>query len=236
MAEVYLYEGRALKLYRSGLTSERAFREAANLAALQQTGLPVPQVFQVGCHDGRWGVVMSAVPGPGFGEAMRAEPERLDDYLGVMARLHSALHARKVPNLPGQKPRLAAAIGRAPLDDEGLRQHLLDVLDALPGGESLCHGDFHPFNLLGPLDDPVIIDWLDASIGSPAADVCRSYFLMSAINVRLAQRYVDIYCAANGWDEEQVFRWRAVTAAARLAENAPGEHEALREMIAAGLR
>ena len=39
--------------------------------------------------------------------------------------------------------------------------------------------DFHPKNLLGSLSHAKIIDWLDACQGDPAADVCRSYLLVS---------------------------------------------------------
>lgn len=235
VAEVYLHEGRALKLYRPGMTSERAFREAANLAALQGCGLPVPQVFEVSCREGRWGVLMTAVPGHSLGETMRNEAGHIDDHLGAMARLHARLHGLRAPNLPGQKLRLAAAIERAPLDDAALRQRLLDRLIELPDGQNLCHGDFHPYNLLGPADDLMIIDWLDASSGSPAADLCRSYVLMKAIDAGLAARYVEIYCGVTGQQREAVFCWLAVTAAARLAENAPRQQDALWEMIETGL-
>src|SRR5215475_12266456 len=32
----------------------------------------------------------------------------------------------------------------------------------MPDGDRLCHGDFHPLNILGNTLDPMIIDWLDA--------------------------------------------------------------------------
>jgi len=44
------------------------------------------------------------------------------------------------------------------------------ALRELPDGEALCHGDFHPRNVIVDGDELTIIDWVDASSGPPAAD------------------------------------------------------------------
>ena len=61
---------------------------------------------------------------------------------------------------------------RAEAATEG--QALLEAIAEMPDGDRLCHGDFHPLNILGDTADPLIIDWPDARRGEPAADVCRS--------------------------------------------------------------
>lgn len=48
------------------------------------------------------------------------------------------------------------------------------ALRELPDGEALCHGDFHPRNVIVDGDELTIIDWVDASSGPPAADLARS--------------------------------------------------------------
>jgi thiamine kinase-like enzyme len=41
---------------------------------------------------------------------------------------------------------------------------LLDGLAALPSiDDRLCHGDFHPFNILGQLGKATVVDWLNAA-------------------------------------------------------------------------
>lgn len=44
-------------------------------------------------------------------------------------------------------------------------------------GNVLCHGDFHPDNILMSPRGAVIIDWPDASQGHPLADVARTSLL-----------------------------------------------------------
>src|SRR5437588_451136 len=58
-----------------------------------------------------------------------------------------------------------------------LVSYALGVLEGLPAGDRLCHGDFHPGNLMGTWEAPVVIDWGNASRGEPLADVARTEFL-----------------------------------------------------------
>jgi len=68
----------------------------------------------------------------------------------------------------------------------------------MPDGDRLCHGDFHPINVLGDLAQPLVIDWLDAARGAPAADACRSYLLLRLHAADLAEPYLDAYGRAGG--------------------------------------
>jgi aminoglycoside phosphotransferase (APT) family kinase protein len=52
------------------------------------------------------------------------------------------------------------------------------VLDALPEGDRLCHGDLHPGNMLGAPTTPVVIDSEDASHGDPRGDMVCTAVLM----------------------------------------------------------
>jgi Ser/Thr protein kinase RdoA (MazF antagonist) len=100
----------------------------------------------------------------------------------------------------------------------------------MPGGDRLCHGDFHPFNVLGLDEHARIIDWLDATRGEPAADVCRSYVLISAYDPGVAAAYVDAY----GIERAQIDAWLPLVAAARLSENVPDEVERLTQLAQGG--
>jgi aminoglycoside phosphotransferase (APT) family kinase protein len=98
----------------------------------------------------------------------------------------------------------------------------------MPEGDRLCHGDFHPINVLGEISRPVVIDWPDACRGDPAADVCRSYLLLKLHAEGIADAYLDTYCRiSNG---QNILDWLPYVAAARLAEDVAGECDRLREM------
>lgn len=222
-AEVYLYRpGWVVKLTRWRRDHAPARREDAILRAVAPTGLaPAPGgVVEIG---GRWGVVMEHLAAPGLAERLSA-PGGVDEVLAVMLRLHRAVHAWAAPTgLPKLKDRLERNISGTRLLDETTRRRLLDAIPALPNGDRLCHGDFHPHNIVGSGNGARIVDWLDASAADPAADVCRTFVLIGSVEPALAHRYVDAYCTATGIDRAAVYAWLPVVAASRLAEKVPDE-------------
>lgn len=225
-AEVYDLGAAALKLYTASAGKTPAFREAAILAIVEEVDVPAPRVHAVQRREDRWGLVMSKASGPSFGEAMQGAADS-GTYLAEMARLHALIHSRPGRHLPSQHERLLASIEAAQPLGAALRRRLLDGLMALPRGDWLCHGDFHPFNIMGPPGEAVVVDWPDATQGSPAADVCRSFVLISAADQAIAAGYVETYCGLTGIDADSVDIWLPFVAAARLAEGIPQDNDRL---------
>jgi Phosphotransferase enzyme family len=228
-AEVFAVGGGALKLYRAA-AKRSAFREAANAAVAESLGLPVPEIHGLRCFGDRWGIIMSLAEGPSFAESIRAKPDLTSTYVTEMALLQFRVHGHPGTHFASLKARLAANIRRANGLDAATQSRLLAKLQALPEGERLCHGDFHPFNILGPPSRPTLIDWLDASSGVPAADVCRSYILIGHSEPKIASTYVEAYIEVSGETRASIFEWLPIVAAARLAEDVPKEAARLREM------
>ena len=173
---------------------------------------------------------MTRAEGPSFADVMRAQPERVPDYLKAMARLHSRVHGHPGTELGSLKARLASNIRRATKLGEARQDVLLEQLGSMPEGDRLCHGDFHPLNILGPPGGEIIVDWPDATQGDPAADVCRSFVLIRPVAPEVAAAYVEAYAGVGGETQERVYRWLPFVAAARLAEGVPDEEEGLMEM------
>lgn len=230
MAETFEYGEHALKLYRGEAGRTLAFTEAATLAIVASHGLPTPYVFEVGRYGDRWGLVMSRAKGEPLANVVVADPRLADAALAAMVALHQRIHATVETRLLPLKARLADRIGRAPGLDEGLRTALTGRLAALPDGSRLCHGDFHPFNIIGTPDDAAIIDWPDATSGPPEADVCRSYLLLKHGAPQFADLYLDAYMEASGTARDGILAWLPILAAARLCENVPDEEARLLEL------
>jgi len=224
-AEVFDAGTHVVKLYRDAADKPSAFREAAILALVEGRDLPVPPVLGVASYGGRWGVAMGRASGQPFAVALQQPGS--EAVLDAMARLHALVHRRSGAGLPSQHRRLRDDIARAPRLGDGLRRRLLEALAAMPEGDRLCHGDFHPFNVLGTPEAATIVDWLDASQGDPAADLCRSYVLMERGAEAFARRYVAAYSRQAGIPAEAVFRWLPLLAAARLSEGVPQEEPRL---------
>lgn len=228
MAEAFHYGDHVLKLYRDPANRSVAFGEAAILAIVGDHGLPSPAVHAAGCYAGRWGLVMDRAPGQPLASLATADPTLVPAALETMVQLHLAMHARTETRLSPLKPRLADRLRHAPGLDTALRDTLLARLAALPEASRLCHGDFHPFNIIGPPGAAMIVDWPDASSGPPAADVARSYLLMRhGAGHALADAYLERYVAMSGITEADIRAWLPIIAAARLTENVPDENERL---------
>jgi aminoglycoside phosphotransferase (APT) family kinase protein len=231
VAEVFEWGSCVVKLYKSTTAKPAAFREAAIHAAAEALGLPVPKVWSVQEIGGRWGVVFDRVKQPSFAEQMLSNPDEVRQYLECMVRLHMRVHALPAIHFADVKVRLTDNIAATGLLAERRKRDLLDGIAHMPDGDRLCHGDFHPMNILGEPSQPLIIDWPDARRGDPAADVCRSYLLMKLHAAEIATTYLDGYCRAAGISRQAVFSWLPYVAAARLAERVPAELDDLLKLV-----
>ena len=231
VAEVFEWGSRVVKLYRSPARKPTAFREAAIHAAVEAMALPVPAVWSVLEVGGRWGIVFDRVKGRSFAERMREDPSVIPECLQALAWLQARIHDQPAPQLGSLKSRLATNIAGTGLLDEPLKQILLGRLAGMPGGDRLCHGDFHPVNVLGQNSLPMVIDWPDACCGDPAADVCRSYLLLKLHAEDIAEPYLDAYCSVTNMPRATVLDWLPYVAAARLAEDVPADFAHLLEIV-----
>ena len=101
----------------------------------------------------------------------------------------------------------------------------------MPDGDRLCHGDFHPINVLGQNSRSMVIDWPDACCGDPAADVRRSYLLLKLHPEDIAEPYLDAYCRITNTPRASILDWLPYIAAARLAEDVPDDWARLLEIV-----
>jgi Ser/Thr protein kinase RdoA (MazF antagonist) len=230
-AEVYEHGELALKLYKATASKSSAFREAAILAIVESSALPAPKVSEVGQFGERWGFIMTRVSGPSFADTIASQPALIPAYLAKMVRLHRQVHDQPGAQLPGLKARLSSNIRQVARLGAVCQERLLADLEALPDGERLCHGDFHPWNIIGSPGQITIVDWLDACCGSPAADVCRTYVLMRRAAPDIAVAYVEAYARASDYRTDDIFAWLPFVAAARLAEGVPNEEDELISMV-----
>ncbi len=129
--------------------------------------------------NGRNGLLYQRVNGETMLEELSRKPWRSPGLGRRMAELHVEMHTRTAPaDIPSQRQRLAGKIGRAEALPADLRAKALAALEQMPDGDRLCHGDFHPGNILMTAQGETIIDWIDASRGNPLADLARTTILV----------------------------------------------------------
>ncbi len=60
--------------------------------------------------------------------------------------------------------------------DETSKKKLFAVIESLPDGDRLCHGDLHPENVMVDEEgELMVIDWLTAGKGCLEADLARTW-------------------------------------------------------------
>lgn len=178
-AEIFAWgEGRVLKLLRPGFPPGLIQQEEAVTRAIIQAGIAAPKVYEVIEVSGRPGIIYERIDGPSLTAQIERSPLRLREHAALLARLHASIHTHSYSPAPADAPRqkniLAEQIGSAQVLPDAVRSAVLTLLDALPDGDTLCHNDFHPLNVLLGVNGAVIIDWESASLGSPSADVART--------------------------------------------------------------
>jgi len=232
-------DGKVLKLYFPGWSQATFDGEVAATRWLHEHGLPVPAVYGTLVVDGRLGIVMERIDGPAMPDVATAHPERIPELAETMARLQAGLHDFQAPDeAAGQTELLARKIlsTRSPLETDK-KEALAAAVRGMPQGISLCHGDFHPQNiLLPPGRPPVVIDWDCPTKGNALADLARTVLLLrgsvcyagsgrpelagvlTGMLERVGDHYLECYFRVRPCPAEDLEKWVWINAAARLCE------------------
>jgi aminoglycoside phosphotransferase (APT) family kinase protein len=175
---------------------DEAIQEAAVHRWLGATGYPVPGVLAVlapGEVLDRPVQVLERAPGALMIDRLRAAPWAGRGIAGLLARLHVRLHTTPPAGFPTDDdlldrrlrltrhtadllgdPRLTTGLARV----EAMAPKLRD------GRPSVCHGDFHPLNVLVTHGgDASVIDWTDAGVGDRHGDVARTVVLFGVASI-----------------------------------------------------
>lgn len=170
--------GCVLKLLHKGFPLSKAEREFNITRAVHAIGCPAPAALDVIERDGRFGIVFERVDGPSLFEVVQASPWKLISPARKLAEMHAQLHACLAPDaLPAQRRQIGERIDAAPGVAEHSKREARLRLAELPDGDTLCHGDFHPKNILLTERGPRIIDWGGATRGDALGDVARTSHL-----------------------------------------------------------
>ena len=255
-AEILAWDdGQVLRLFREGASRAYALRELDISRAINEEGLPSPAVYPAETEDGlieideRLGFVMDRVEGPSMLRVLTAQPWKMIQLARVFVRLHRMVHATTTSGLPAQRERLHHVIDRI-AEDIGVNTaaRIHKAVDTLPDGNVVCHGDFHPDNILMSEWGPVIIDWGPATSGNPAGDVAwtvhlfrhggtppgMSVFQRLVLNVfrRLFLfMYLRAYLKESTMSQAIVKQWGPPIAALRLGDGIAEERDLLLQTI-----
>ncbi len=214
---VYVNDGTLIKVFdEKDWSKSDILNEAINQARIEETGLNIPKIREVGTVDGKWALMMEYIEGTSLADLMAENPEKFDEYLELFVNLQMEVHAKKAPLLTTLKDKMTRKISQAELSGT-VRYDLQLKLRELGVTSVVCHCDFKPENVIITADGtPYILDWSHTNQGNPNVDAALSYMLFKVAGKEAeAEKYLDLYCEKTNTAKNLVLRWIPVAAASR---------------------
>ena len=246
-AEVFAWEdNQVLKLFLEGWPASPVEYEAQVTGAVHKAGLPAPAVKGIVEVEGRLGIVFERVDGPSMLQVLKTRPWRISQLGRMLAELHVAIHSCEMPELPSLKEDLARSIRDLADLPKETKEAVLQHLSQLPDGNTICHIDFHPDNILLSSHGPVVIDWSNPRRGDPVADIAATSLLFRFAPVpqfmagrwsiimfrnRLNSVYLKQYLQLQPVSRNKITAWELPLVTARLSDNIPEERDLLLAFI-----
>jgi tRNA A-37 threonylcarbamoyl transferase component Bud32 len=221
-ADVFLNNDNMLiKLFKANFSKERVEFEANNQRNIFKMGIPVPKIYDVLELDGRYGIVMEYIKGISLGEKLQKinNTDEIKYFFNHVIDLQIGVNSISLKTYPRMKNNLTEQIYAAKYLDNNQKKVFLDKLGKIEFKNNLCHGDFHPYNLLYTEEGIKIIDWADSTIGNMEVDIYRSYLIYWINFPEMGNEYLKIYCTKTKIEEEKILDYEPIIMAARLSEN-----------------
>lgn len=248
-AEVFEWgKDRVLKLY-FGIFSKSWIEYEAKIGkAVHEAGVPSPAVFEMVDVDGRKGIIFERIFGKTMLRHIQTEPWKLYYFAQRLAGLQFKIHQCSAMNLPSQKERFEVIIKSSSKVLGDKEKRILNYIESLPDGGSVCHGDFHFNNIIVSGNELVPIDWTNAYKGNPLGDVARTCLMMISpsnpagttdIMAMLSEytkwliywAYLNEYMRLSKVSFEDIDAWILPVAAAKIRDKIPGEEKWLMDII-----
>ncbi len=243
-AELFLAEDKKLlKLYKPGWSRKEVSLEYENT-----NGFPSPQMYGMTERDGRFGFWMEQMHGDTMLQRIQKDPFHALSYAKQMAKLHYRMHQTACPSMPTQQKVYTFRIRNTSLEEQ-TKEQLISHLQNLSSQEktNICHGDFHPMNILVQELSYVVIDWAFSSIGDPRGDVAGTYMITKLLSTAsaahsawerwlynrftplFAETYLKEYLRLSGYSRKEILQWIPIRAATYLDLGLPeSENKKLR--------
>jgi Phosphotransferase enzyme family len=184
--------GQVVKLFKGGIPRRVSRWEARMTRAVFAAGGPASEVLGEVSLDGRYGFVLPRFEGPTLLQLTKSGAITFERAGAILASLFLAVHNTPPPPdvLPLRDVMSDLMNGSSLLAGGAVPRHIatgvLALIERLPPGDGLCHGDLHPENVMMTADGPRIIDW-GVAVRAPAAlDLARCHVTLSEVAVEVA--------------------------------------------------
>ena len=227
---IYRDGARCIKVFDADYSKSDVLNEALNQSRIEETGLNIPKILEVTMIEGKWAIVSEFIEGKTLAQLMAEdeEGEKTQEYLNLLVDLQLSVHSKTCPHLNKLKDKMSGKIAATDLDAT-TRYDLHTRLEGMPKHNKVCHGDFHPANIILTADGtPYILDWSHATQGNASADAARTYLLFCLSGeTEKANAYLDLFCEKSHTARQYVQKWMPIVAASQSVKGNAEEREFL---------
>lgn len=232
--EIYKAENTVIKLFVKEHSQSNILNEALNQSRVEEySNLNIPKLLEVKKIEDRWALISERIEGKTLSELMSEDPTNINKYLNLFVDVQLAILENEVPLLNRIKEKFTRKLENATNINENTKYELLQRLQGMKNHQKLCHGDYHPSNVIVKDDGTIyVIDWAHVTQGNASADAARTYLLFSIEKKEeLAEKYLQLFAAKSGIETSHIQRWIPIVAATQLTKNNPEEQEFLSKWI-----
>lgn len=175
-AEVIEYGiGKVCKLFNEGYPREYAELEFQNAKVMKKEGISVPEVYELVENGNRIGIIYERIYGQSLMDVF-FQGQNVEYVFDLFISLQREILKHHSKELVSYKNFLIESLkGKSVKNDS-----LVEKICSLSEGECICHGDFHPGNIiLKPDQTAVVIDFMNVCRGKWEYEVARTYVLLS---------------------------------------------------------
>ena len=176
-SEIYaISEDRVVKAFHSDFTMEMVEKCYKKSQAYIDYGLPAQKPYEIVKTENGYGIIYDYIHGQGLGKYLHEHPERIETLAVRFADILREIHQVEVKSgstFPDCKENFKKNLDTltAHFSKYDIRV-MKELLDAMPSGRSLLHGDWHAQNVMLDEQDVLkIIDTDDSTFGHPILDI-----------------------------------------------------------------
>ena len=248
-AEVLQYDERkVLKLFFNDFSINDIKYENMLMNSINQLNIKAPICYGTISLENRNGLLYEYAKGVSLLSLIIQNPFKVKQYAYLLAKEHAKIHTNTCTTLPSEKERFSKQIERSKEIIGYQYNGLIEQLSKITSETFVCHGDFHPDNILVDNSDIRIIDWMNSYSGTRAGDVARTHLMiispsvpdgfpsallpmLKILKIKLSTTYLNEYQKITGITKIEIKGWMKIIAAVRLCDNIPGEEDWLLKII-----
>jgi len=245
-AEIYEFgKDKVIRVLRNKEDEDYLKIEMSVMNSLKEKNKTVPKIYEFLKIEERPSLIMERLNGDTMLDQIRKNPLKLLKNAEKLATLHMGIaDSAEGLGMISINDRAAHLIPKSILLEPELKEFALTTLAELPRGNDICHGDFHPGNIIITNGQYYVIDWFGATSGNLLSDIAHTYlilrntpklpgitrfqnFMISCSASIISGRYLSTCAKLQPFDWSEFSKWMVIRAAERVFYGMPFEKEAL---------